>query len=178
MIFNPDHLELKKESFLENIQLPKRLLHQLQDILEDVRAIDGCENPDIIGSFFIEGRDEITMNIAVRSTIYLYRDGGDWAEEDENGHFEGIGVLFCRIDKDWDGNVTQYIHIPDDAAQDMLLACQSYRHQLLLGDAADLGKIMSHLKGALQAPWKTLEDCYTRLALEERYDDLEDEGEE
>jgi len=100
---------------------PTEIMRKLQDILEEVRDIDDCENPETILDWNHTTHDEQGLLIK-NSAIILYRDGGDWGGEsdEEEGHYEGIGILFCRSDITKTGKEYK-VHIPEEKDQDILL---------------------------------------------------------
>src|SRR6266567_4808118 len=89
----PGYLQLAGSlTYTPWVQFDEDTMSLLQQILEETREIDGCENPQVIADWREVARGD-DGRITHRSHIILYRDGGDWAEE-EDGHYEGIGLLF------------------------------------------------------------------------------------
>lgn len=152
------------------VQFDEAHMRVLQQILDQQCDIDGCENPDIIADWreVARGPDDL---ITHRSNIILYRDGGDWAEE-ENGHYTGIGLLFCRqdIDQTTTPHTASYrVHLPDSAWQDTLLACcANLIDDMKLGSADKLNTIQAYLKSVIndQAVWKPLRQLLDELDVE------------
>lgn len=95
----------------ENELLKSILYFQLQAIVEKYYSPDGCENPDILGEWDV-------IDDPVYDRLLLFRDGGDWAEEDEDGHERNIGAIFVRKKKEseeWE------VYLPNQEAQDFLI---------------------------------------------------------
>ena len=158
------------------VKFDNTLMRSLQYILDETLNIDGCENPDVIADW----REVVRQNggvITHRSNIILYRDGGDWAEEN-NGHFDGIGVLFCRqdINQTTDPNTINYrVHIPKTEWQDklLILTSQNIFESLKQGNPDQLNAIRAYLESIIndQKQWIPLKDLLGNLTLEDFEDD-------
>lgn len=78
---------------------------QLRALVEYYYSPDGEENPDILGEWMVEGKK-----------VVLFRDGGDWADQDEEGHEKDIGILFVRqTAENWE------VHLPSQEGIDFLV---------------------------------------------------------
>lgn len=121
------------------------VMEKLRLIIEEVRSPDGSENPEVLLDWVHITRNDKNI-ITRRSNIILYRNGGDWAEEDE-GHYEDIGVLFCRQDQQEQQEKLIYrVNIPDDQEQDrLLLACEDLFINLKTGETEQLETIKKYL---------------------------------
>jgi hypothetical protein len=137
----------------------RKIMRDLQEILDEACDIGGCENPEVVADWYEYAQND--GQITSKSTIILYKDGGDWGDE-EDGHYEGIGLLFCREDLDLTVNpsTTIYrVHIPDTEGQDKLLpCCEDLIEDLARGNAEKLNTIRAYLKSIIndQTAWKSL----------------------
>jgi hypothetical protein len=156
----------------------RKIMHDLQQILDEKCDIGGCENTDVIADWREYGQNDGL--ISSQSNIILYKGGGDWAEIGDDGHYTGIGLLFCREDLDLTVNpsTTIYrVHIPDTEGQDKLLpCCEDLIEDLARGNADKLNTIRAYLKSIIndQTAWKSLHALMQELVL----DDDEDEEDE
>jgi hypothetical protein len=175
---SPESFRLAGITYELKIRLNKEIMRNLQEILDEACDIGGCENPKVIADWyeFARGSDGLITN---RSNIILYKDGGDWGENDEDGHYTGTGLLFCREDLDLTVNphTTLYrVHIPDTSGQDKLLACcDELIDNLARGNADNLNTIREYLMSIIndQTAWKSLHHLMKELGL-----DYEDEDED
>lgn len=158
----------ESSGFSPSVQLDELVTRVLQSILDAGCEIDGCENPDILSEWNGSALNASGQQTH-RSTVILFRDGGDWAEV-EDGHYDGMGVLFCRRDTDETPSnpVTKHrVHLPVAEEQDRLLAlCDS-----LTGNQTKRGEALKSLSDYLtsiindQTSWKTFAQIMGELSL-------------
>jgi hypothetical protein len=172
-----DVLELAGNlSYQPRLRPNAKRMAEFRLLLETICDLYECENAQIIADWH-EVKRGSSGEITYRSSIALYRDGADWAEE-ENGHYEGIGLLFYRedVDQTIEPYTTVYrVHIPASVWQDTLLAsCSGLIETLKCGHSDKLTAIQDYLESILndQTAWKALPDLLRDLGLE---DEVEEE---
>jgi hypothetical protein len=137
------------------------ITRQLQDILDDACDIGGCENPDFFARWIALAPGSDDVPVAYQAQVFLFHDGGDWGEEDEDGHYEGIGCLFYRQDQDQASKTTVYrVHVPSLPMQDKLLAACEHFHPPLDGlSARSYHQVEDYLLTILndESAWQVIE---------------------
>lgn len=156
-------------SYQPRLRPNSRRMAEFRQLLEAMCGLDECENAQIIADWRVVRQES---NRDITSNIVLYRDGADWAEC-ENGHCEGIGLLFCREDIDQTSTphtIACRVHIPESAWQDRLLAsCTGLIDTMKCGHSDKLIAIHSYLEAILsdQTAWQSLPGLLRDFGLEE-----------
>jgi hypothetical protein len=140
---------------------------QLQAVLNQRRDIGKCIGPVFLADWAFHHLAPGTSKVAHMSEVVLYQDGGSWGEQDEQGHWEGMGVLFCRKDTNLaSGNPPVWrIHVPDASHQDTLLDACGYAYTYDHTGNAHLDVLKKYVQAIIndQSAWELLSDAFAQL---------------